>query len=519
MNLRQQHSPQVAAAKAGFSTATAYRIEDDPQLPSTRGKHGGNRRPDPLSGIFEEEIVPVLEEAPDLRTVGIFEELMRRYPELGRGVRRTLERRVREWRAKHGPERELVFRQTHSPGQLGLSDFTDAGGLGVVVAGEPLDHRLYHLRPAYSGFSHLHVVLGGAPREHRSDSLSAAYRNLDANQRDDATERYAALCAHYGMAPTRNNRGELHENGAVEGPHGHLKRALEDVLLLRGSRDFDAQADYRAFVDEVVGRRNSHLRTRIDAERAVLRPLPPRRTDDFEPIHVRVTSFGSFALRRVFYTVPSRLVGHQLTVHLYDDLLEVFLGTSPLMTLPRGGKTADGRNGHVVDYRHVIHTLRRKPMALRNLVYRDQLFPCDAYRARSRRCSTPAASVPRHRGAARAGPRTQLRSRPGRAARSLPRRGRGTRCRRADGVVRSHHHPVAHGERRTGIPRRLRRPARRNSGHDDAAAGRGTCVVSAIDAAQLDLMFTELRMPSANPSLTTEPRISGQIGGCRRVSH
>lgn len=399
MHLRQQHPPQVAAAKAGFSTATAYRIENDPRLPSAKGRRGGSRRPDPLSGIFDEEVVPMLEEAPDLRAVGIFEELMRRHPELDRGVRRTLERRVREWRAKHGPERELVFRQTHPPGQLGLSDFTDAGGLGILVAGEPLDHRLYHFRLAYSGFSHMHVVLGGesftalaeglqqalwtlggAPREHRSDSLSAAYRNLDANQREDATERYAALCAHYGMAPTRNNRGESHENGAVEGPHGHLKRALEDALLLRGSRGFDALADYRAFVDEVVGRRNSHLRTRIDAERAVLRPLPPRRTDDFETIHVRVTSFGGFTLRRVFYTVPSRLVGHQLTVRLHDDRLEVFLGTSPLMTLPRGRMTADGRNGHVVDYRHVIHALRRKPMALRNLVYRDQLFPRDAYR-------------------------------------------------------------------------------------------------------------------------------------------
>jgi len=233
----------------------------------------------------------MLEEAPDLRTVGVFEELMRRHPELGDGVRRTLERRVREWRALHGSEREIMFRQEHPPGQLGLSDFTDAGGLRIAVAGEPLGHRLYHFRLAYSGFSHAHVVLGGesfaalaeglqqalwtlggAPREHRSDSLSAAYRNLDADGREDATARYAALCAHYGMAPTRNNRGESHENGAVEGPHGHLKRALEDALLLRGSRDFDVLADYRAFVDEVVGRRNGHRRVRIDAERAVLTP-------------------------------------------------------------------------------------------------------------------------------------------------------------------------------------------------------------------------------------------------------
>ena len=399
MQLRQQHKSQASAAKAGFSTATGYRIEDDPRLPSIKRKPRGRRRPDPLAGIFDEEIVPILEQAPDLRTVGLFEELMRRHPELGHGVRRTLERRVREWRARYGPERELVFRQTHPPGQLGLSDFTDASGLGVRVAGEPLDHRLYHFRLAYSGFSDVHVVLGGesftalaeglqnalwtlggAPREHRSDSLSAAYHNLDADQREDATKRYAALCAHYGMAPTRNNRGESHENGAVEGPHGHLKRAIEDALLLRGSRDFDILAEYRAFVAELISRRNRHLHTRIEAERAVLTPLPPRRTEDFDTVRVRVTSFGGFTLRRVFYSVPSRLVGHQLTVHLYDDRLEVFLGTTPLITLPRGRRTADDRNGYVVDYRHVIHALRRKPMALRNLVYRDQIFPRDAYR-------------------------------------------------------------------------------------------------------------------------------------------
>ena len=399
MLFRQKNGLQLAAAKAGFSTATAYRIAADPRPPSSKKNRRGRRRPDPLAGIFDEEIVPMLKRTPGLRAVALYEELMRRHPELGSGIRRTLERRVREWRAIHGPEQEIVFRQTHPPGQLGLSDFTDASGLAVTVVGESLDHRLYHFRLAYSGFSHAHVVLGGesftalaeglqhalwtlggAPREHRSDSLSAAYRNLDRDQREDATARYTGLCAHYGMAPTRNNPGESHENGSVEGPHGHLKRALEDALLLRGSRDFDTLGDYRAFVDEVVGRRNARLRVRIDAERAVLRPLPPRRTEDFDTIRVHVTSSGGFMLRRVFYSVPSRLVGHQLTVRLYDDRLELFLGTTALMALPRGRARPDGRTGHVIDYRHVIHSLRRKPMALRNLVYRDQVFPREAYR-------------------------------------------------------------------------------------------------------------------------------------------
>ena len=341
----------------------------------------------------------MLEQTPGIRMVALFEELMRRHPELGSGIRRTLERRVRKWRAVHGPEQELVFRQTHPPGQLGLSDFTDASGLGVRIAGVLLKHLLYHFRLAYSGFSHAHVVLAGRasppwPRGCRTPCGASAGRrlstaatasrrrigNLDRDQREDATARYAALCEHYGMAPSRNNRGESHENGAVEGPHGHLKRALADALLLRGSPDFDTLDEYRAFVDEVVGRRNAHHRARIDVECAVLKPLPRQRTEDFDTARVRVTSSGGFILRRVFYSVPSRLVGHQLTVRLYDERLEVFLGTTNLMQLPRGRLQANGSNGHVVDYRHVIHSLRRKPMALRNLVYRDSLFPRQAYR-------------------------------------------------------------------------------------------------------------------------------------------
>ena len=195
--------------------------------------------------------------APGVRPVAIFEELCRRHPSIDPGVRRTLERRIAGWRALNGPNRDVIFRQEHPPGRLGLSDFTDMSGLGVTIAGEPFDHRLYHFRLAFSGFEHAHVVLGGesfvalaeglqnalwalggAPEQHRSDSLSAAFRNLDRVAQDDLTRRYEELCAHYGMTPSRNNRGVAHENGAIESAHGHLKKALRDELLLRGSRDF-----------------------------------------------------------------------------------------------------------------------------------------------------------------------------------------------------------------------------------------------------------------------------------------
>ena len=398
MSFRRTKPVPIAAAKAGFSTATAYRIEHDPRPPSARAIPRGRRRPDPLASIWDSEVVPLLRASPGLRPVALFDEMRRRHPDLGAGIRRTLERRIRSWRALHGPEQEVIFRQVHEPGRMGLSDFTDMADLAITIAGMPLDHRLYHFRLPYSGFEHAHVVLGGesyvalaeglqnalwalggAPQEHRSDSLSAAFRNLGRDVEEDLTRRYDALCAHYGMQPSRNNPGVAHENGSIESAHGHLKAALNDALLLRGNSDFADLAAWRGFVDEVLGRHNARIAPRIALERASLRPLPPARTADHEEAIVTVTSSSGFMLRKVFYSVPSRLIGHRLRVRLFDDRLEVLLGSTPQFTLPRGRPDPKRRHGHVVDYRHVIHALRRKPMALLGLAYRDSLFPRPAY--------------------------------------------------------------------------------------------------------------------------------------------
>jgi hypothetical protein len=398
MKSRQTNTPAIAAAKAGFSRATAYRIEADPRLPSQKEKPRGRRRPDPLAGVWDSEIVPMLKETPELRAIAVFDEIVRRHPELA-STRRTMERRIRNWKALNGPDQDVIFRQEQIPGRLGLSDFTDMRDLGISIAGVPLDHRLYHFRLAFSGWQHAHVVLGGesfvalseglqnalwalgrVPQQHRSDSLSAAFRNLDRDAQEDLTRRYEDLVRHYGMQPTRNNPGVAHENGSIESPHGHLKKAIEDALLLRGSREFEDLAAYRRFIDEIVGRNNAKNRKRLELERPALKDLPERRTSDYEEKRVLVTSSGGFLLDKVFYTVPSRLIGHHLRVHLYDDRLECFLGSSRVLTLRRGRRPkASNKRGYVIDYRHVIHALRRKPMALLNLVYRDHLFPRQAY--------------------------------------------------------------------------------------------------------------------------------------------
>lgn len=402
MKFRHSETPLIAAAKAGFSGSTAYRFayrfEQDRRLPSQTKAPRGRRRPDPLAEVWASEIVPMLKNAPGLRPITVLEEIRRRHPAIGAGIRRTLERRIRAWRALNGPDQDVIFRQDHMPGRLGLSDFTDMGELGVTVAGAGLAHRLYHFRLAFSGWEHAHVVLGGesfvalaeglqnalwalggVPLEHRSDSLSAAFRNLERNAQEDLTHRYQELCAHYRVTPTRNTPGLAHENGSIESPHGHLKKALADALLLRGSRDFDDLDAYRCFVDEVVGRRNARNGKRLDLERPALQSLPACRTTDCEETIVTVTASSGFTLKKVFYSVPSRLIGHRLRVRLYDDRLECLLGQTPLLTLRRGRPHPGGKHGHVVDYRHIIHALRRKPMALLHLVYREQLFPRRAY--------------------------------------------------------------------------------------------------------------------------------------------
>ena len=398
MSHRLHHPQAVAAAKSGFSERTARRIDKDPRLPSQKTpKRSWRTRSDPLAAVWPRALE--LLKIDGILAVTIFDTLQEEFgPDaVPDGVRRTVERRVAEWRALHGGDKEVFFPQRHEVGRQGLSDFTVADGLGVTIAGEPFDHRLSHFRLAYSGWEHAGVILGGesftalaeslqdalwklggVPAEHRTDSLSAAYKNLDRDAQLDFTRRYDDLCRHYGMRATRNNPGEAHENGSIEASHGHLKTRLDQALRRRGNRDFDSIDAYRRFVDEQCDRHNTRRRTLVVAERQALAPLPARRTTDFTLVTTDVTRNSTINVDRVLYSVPSRLIGRRLQVHLYDDRLECFLGPTPVMTTPRVRVTRPSR-GHSIDYRHVIATLRKKPQALRYLIYRDALFPSPAY--------------------------------------------------------------------------------------------------------------------------------------------
>ena len=398
MNNRKHKSQALAAAKAGISERSARRLDGAATLPSQNPRRYWRSRINPFAHIWDSEVVPLLKNAPTLMAITVLRKLQEDHPDsFPDGVLRTLQRHIRQWRALEGPPKEVFFPQVYAPGHRGLSDFTAMGELRITLADAPFAHRLYHFVLAFSRWAHVEVVeggesfealskglqnalwqAGGAPQEHRTDSLSAAFKNL--TEEADFTARYTALLDHYGMTGTRNNRGLSHENGSVESAHRYLKEALEQALLLRGYRDFDDRAAYEAFVREEVMRRNRRVAGAFRLEREQLQDLPTRRTTDFVEDEARVTRCGTFTVRAILYSAPSRLIGHRLKVRLFSDRLECYLSGALVLTLARGVPTPGLRRGRQLDYRHFIESLKRKPQAFKGLVFRDALFPRDAYR-------------------------------------------------------------------------------------------------------------------------------------------
>ena len=139
---RNRHNQVASAAKAGISERSARRIDQAQSLPSQRPKRNWRTREDPLAAVWDSEVVPLLQTDVHLNAVTLLEELQRRYPgQWDSSVLRTLQRRMRLWRAQFGAEREVYFAQEHPPGRQGISDFTVADELKVKIAGLLFRHR------------------------------------------------------------------------------------------------------------------------------------------------------------------------------------------------------------------------------------------------------------------------------------------------------------------------------------------------------------------------------------------
>ena len=383
----------VTAAQAGMSERTARKYAQLRGLPSEiQAIHSWRTRRDPFAEVWD-ELRGRLSGAPRLEAKTLFDDLLERYPgKFNQGQLRTLQRKIKRWRAEEGPAKNVFFPQVHYPGVLSESDFTRMGSLGVTMCGLPFDHLIYHFVLTYSnwetgticfsesfesvseGLQNALWELGGVPEEHQTDCLTAAVRNTKSP--GAFTDRYEALLRYYQIAGRRTNPSSPNENGDIESRNNHFKRSLDQALLLRGHRDFESRESYEAYLEAHFARQNSKRLDRFSEEQRLLRPLPSARLESLKRETVRVGPSSTIRVKHNTYSVNSRLVGEWVEARLYHERIEIWYGQKQVETLPR----LRGEGNHCVQYRHIIDTLVRKPGAFKNYRYRSDLFPSLGFR-------------------------------------------------------------------------------------------------------------------------------------------
>jgi len=394
MKLKQnEESLKLASLKSGMCGKTARKYLRQGKLPSECKKpHVWKTRPDPFEKVWE-EIEVLLDLNPGFQAKTLFFDLQRRFPgKFSDGQLRTLQRKVKGWRALKGPAKEVYFPQIHHPGILAQSDFCSLSQLNVTIAGARFEHLLYHFVLTYSnwetgticfsesfeslseGLQNALFNLGGVPKEHQTDRLSAAVHNL--KQPEEFTQRYQALLNHYGLRGRKIQAGKANENGDVEQSHYRFRQALEQSLLLRGSRDFSSREEYADFICGLFEQLNDNRRERLKEELEQLKSLPSESLNACQRLQVRVGPSSTIRVRGKTYSVPSRLIKEQVEARLYAERLEIWYGQKQIESLQR----VQGESGYRVDYRHIIDWLVRKPGAFQNYKYREDLFPTSRFR-------------------------------------------------------------------------------------------------------------------------------------------
>jgi len=383
----------IAAMKAGMDEKTARKYRRLGKLPSELKKqHIWRTRKDPFEGTWH-EIKMMLEINPGLEAKTIFEALQRKNPgKYADGQLRTLQRRIKIWRATEGPQKEVFFTQIHKPGELGQSDFTHMSKLGVTIGGEQFDHLIYHFVLTYSnwetgticfsesfeslsqGLQNAVWELGGVPEKHRTDRLTTAVNKT--NHPEEFTRNYQDLLDHYKIKGCKTNPNSPHENGDVEQRHYRFKRALDQALLLRGHRNFINRSEYEHFLRKLFKQLNAGRTKRFQEEQAVLNRLPMSRIEACKKETIKVGPSSTIRVNHNVYSVDSRLIREHIQVRLYLDRLEIWYGQKKVDTLPR----LRGEGKCAINYRHIINSLVRKPGAFENYRYRNELFPTSRFR-------------------------------------------------------------------------------------------------------------------------------------------
>ncbi len=383
----------IAAIKAGMDEKTARKYRKKGKLPSElKTDHGWRTRKDPFEDVWN-NIKGMLAINPGLEAKTLFEDLQRRQPgRFADGQLRTLQRRIKHWRATEGPSKEIFFAQIHKPGELCQSDYTHMTKLGITIDGVPFDHILYHFVLTYSnwetgtvcfsesfeslsqGLQNALWELGGVPKQHRTDCLTAAVNKV--THPEEFTRRYQDLVDHYGIMPCKTNPSSPNENGDVEQRNYRFKKAVDQALLLRGHRNFENREEYDLFLAKLFTQLNAGRQKRFTEELEILHRLPKRRIDSCKKLDLKVGPSSTIRVNHNVYSVNSRLIGEQIQARLYMEHLEIWYGQKKIDTLPR----QRGEGKYKINYRHIIDSLVRKPGAFENYRYRDAMFPTSRFR-------------------------------------------------------------------------------------------------------------------------------------------
>lgn len=383
----------IAAMKAGMDQKTARKYRRQAKSPSElRNSHSWQTRQDPFEDRWP-EIQSMLEINSGLEGKTIFEDLQRRYPgKYADNQLRTLQRRIKHWRAVEGPPKEVFFAQIHKPGELCQSDFTHMDSLGVTIDRFPFDHMIYHFVLTYSnweagticfsesfeslseGLQNALWELGGTPKNHRTDCLTTAVNK--SGHPEEFTRRYQSLVDHYGINPVKTNPNSPNENGDVEQRHYRFKNAVDQALMLRGNRDFEDRAEYEAFLRKLFRQLNAGRKERFKQELEVLNRLPKNRIDSYKVEEKRVGPSSTIRVNHNVYSVASRLISETIQARLHMDHLEIWYGQKRVDSMPR----LRGEGRYYINYRHIIDSLIRKPGAFENYRYRDAMFPTSRFR-------------------------------------------------------------------------------------------------------------------------------------------
>ena len=294
----------------------------------------------------------------------------------------------------------------------------------MTIDGQPFEHLIYHFVLTYSNWERGTICfagelreperrlakrlweLGGVPQRHRTDGLTAAVP--PGSDRVGLQPRYQALLQHYGLQGQAIKAGKANENGDAEQSHRQFKRALDQALMLRGSRDFASRADYEIVLAAEVRAANAIRQQRLAEEVAAAAAVPARRLETCKRREVRVDKGSTIHVEGNTYSVASRLIGEKVEARLYAEQVEVWYAQQCVERLPR----LRGRGKHRIEYRHVIDWLVRKPGAFADYRYREELFPSSRFRlvydpgrssSRSGRPRSTWGSCTWRRGGARAG--------------------------------------------------------------------------------------------------------------------